>query len=340
MAAPVKLGGFKVLKGVIWFSLISDGDSFGFPAAFCRRIAEEKINLPFFSCQPEDKRWSLNVAVSNADAPALSRIVREFPGTEICNRAESIILSIFPYRGDPEIVGLFLEALGREGLEPLGIANSPAAVSAVLHNHALEKANTGLFKTFQFSAYRTPQDWNLAQKGKESLYREVVASYQESKPKVYGIRYRDGQEMCRVKIGAGDLRRFASLLKSLSGTGTYLSFLGTRLVPPEKGSNIITLCFSRRQGTSSGDITRKFTSSFPVEILYPVAGLSMTGPHFGDRYGIASELLTALEAKGVMLLGLNCSIASIKAVVDSDKLADAIEAIQSCFEVPALVRKD
>jgi len=32
------------------------------------------------------------------------------------------------------------------------------------------------FEPFTFSAYQTPDDWKLAQEGKEQLYKEVVAT--------------------------------------------------------------------------------------------------------------------------------------------------------------------
>jgi hypothetical protein len=47
----------------------------------------------------------------------------------------------------------------------------------------------------------------------------------------------------------------------------------------------------------------------------------MNGPHFGDRYGIVRDLLTALETAGIDLLGLSCTIASITGIVHSSQLS-------------------
>ena len=65
----------------------------------------------------------------------------------------------------------------------------------------------------------------------------------------------------------------------------------------------------------------------------------MNGPHFGDRYGIISELLTSLDTAGIDLLGLSCTIASITGVVHIRQLESALQAIQTCFEVPVLTKK-
>ncbi len=66
----------------------------------------------------------------------------------------------------------------------------------------------------------------------------------------------------------------------------------------------------------------------------------MNGPHFGDRYGIVSDLLRSFKKDGVDLLGLNCTIASIIGVVPSPHIQPAIQAIQGCFEVPSVTKKE
>jgi hypothetical protein len=65
----------------------------------------------------------------------------------------------------------------------------------------------------------------------------------------------------------------------------------------------------------------------------------MNGPHFGDRYGIVSEILSNFNVKKIELLGLSCTIASITGVVPSSRTEAAIQAIQDCFEVPAVYKK-
>ena len=75
------------------------------------------------------------------------------------------------------------------------MANSPSAISTVLEEHLLIQASSALFGPFAFGAYRTPADWKLAQKGKEQLFKEVIATYQEKHPKTYGLEYQDHQEL-------------------------------------------------------------------------------------------------------------------------------------------------
>jgi aspartokinase len=66
----------------------------------------------------------------------------------------------------------------------------------------------------------------------------------------------------------------------------------------------------------------------------------MNGPHFGDRYGIVSDLLTTFKKNNIDLFGLSCTIASITGVVPSPQLESAIQAIKECFEVPSITKRD
>ena len=72
----------------------------------------------------------------------------------------------------------------------------------------------------------------------------------------------------------------------------------------------------------------------------PVATFSVNGPHFGDRYGITNELLHALKENHIDLLALNCTIASIIGVVPSNQIEQVIQAIQGCFDVPSITKKE
>ena len=74
--------------------------------------------------------------------------------------------------------------------------------------------------------------------------------------------------------------------------------------------------------------------------LSEVAVFSMHGPHFGDRYGIASELLRALNTMQVDLLGLSCSVASIVGTLPVAQIQPCLNAIQGCFDIPAVIKKN
>jgi aspartokinase len=338
MSAPEKLGGFKVLKDVTLISLFSPKQTKGFPSRVFRVIAEEKINLPYATCVLDDHAWGLYMAVEAKDADTASNILEEAFDTESTFHPDSTILSIFPHKKNPEITGSLFEAFGREGVNANALANSPSTISVILNESTLNKATSALFGPFSFSAYRTPADWKLAQRGKEQLYKEVVASYQEQRPKVYGLEYQDNQEFLRVKLNTESIGDFGTSFKEFARLGLNLTFLATSPCE-EEGKEEVAFCLPVTANNSYIQMMNAMAPQADIQSLAPVSTFAMNGPHFGDRYGIVSELLISLEKGNIDLLGLSCTIASITGVVPTSHMKPAIEAIKGCFDIPSVIER-
>lgn len=339
MAPTARLGGFKVLKDVFWFSLLFPKQNQCTPATLCQGFADAKINLPFITFLNNSHAWGVNVAVEAPEGPRTSEIIREACGPSSARDSGAVILSIFPHKSDPQITGRLLGALGHEGMGPKAWANSPSAISIVLKKENLSRASTALFEPFSFSAYRTPEDWKLAQKGKEKLYKEVVASYQERRPKVYGLNVQGNQELVIIKVDGNDMGRLGKAFEEFGRLGLGLSFLTTAPCP-EQEREMLAFCLPQSQEPSLKAVIGEVLGHTEMDNLAPVAAFAMNGPHFGDRYGIASGLINALQDAQIDLLGLNCSIASIVGLVPAEQMEHAIMALQSHFEIPAIIRKD
>ena len=103
---------------------------------------------------------------------------------------------------------------------------------------------------------------------------------------------------------------------------------------------VLAFCLPTTESQAYARIIRRIAPEIGVETTSPVAILSMNGPHFGDRYGIVSEFLAALTDRSVQLLGLSCTIASITGVFPSQHLQPAIQAVQACFDIPSIVKKE
>ncbi len=333
-----RLGGFKVLKNVARMSLVSPPGDRDFPARVFRVIANEKINLPYAACIFHDPAWGLTIAVEDVDISRASAALKTHIDHEAYFQPAGAILSLFPHKKKPEITRALFEAFGREGILTEAFANSPSAISIVLDEESVDRASSALFGPFSFSAYRTPADWKLAQKGKEQLYKEVVASYQEQRPKVYGLEHQDQQTLFRVQLNRMHLERFSNILQGLAAPGAPITFLATSPCRKEGKENIF-FCLPDIHGHSRVDMLNASDPFTDFRRLSPVATFSMNGPHFGDRYGIVSELLTALECGRVELLGLSCTIASITGVIPAVHLAPAIEAIQDRFDIPSVIQR-
>jgi aspartokinase len=337
MTPSTRLGGFKILRDVVWISLIQPVTDESSPADIFRSLADDHINLPFLTCGKEGPDWGLNIVVPSSESQNAASLIQEHAALSCGPQAHGSILSIFPHKSDPEVTASLLNVLGAEGVEPDALAYSNSAVSAVLKDECVSGITQALFRPFRFSAYRTPADWKLAQKGKEKLYKEVVASYQEKKPKVYGLEWRDGQALFRVRLHKHNLRKVGAVFRELSRQGIVLTFLITSPTR-KKGETMLSVALPHSKKQHYRKVLEDLSARDLIETVSPVAHFAMNGPHFGDRYGIASELLTALDSAHIDLLGLSCSIASITGIVPAEQIHDTVQAVQGCFEIPSVWR--
>ena len=341
MTLPPRLGGFKILKGVDLFTMVVPKARGFFPGKLCHRVAEEGINIPYLTCVYDGANWGLALMVDSGEAEGISELVRYyFAGIRVAARHNQTILSVFPHRQAPEIAGTLFNVLNRQKLTPGTFASSPSAISLALGEDSLDGFTEALFGPFSFGPYRTPADWKLAQEGKEQLFKEVVASYHEKRPKVYCLEWHGDQTLFRVKLKDGGLGCLGALFEAWGRLSVTLTFL--LLSPIRTGAEETTevlLCLKSQPGL---DFEKMISEAIP-DLAWihsePVAVFSVNGPHFGDRHGIASALFRSLEQAEAHFVGLACSVASITGVIPVDRMEAATEAIQHCFDVPAVVRK-
>jgi len=339
MTAPERLGGFKILKHVARISVVSQEGSGPSPSEICKVIAEGKINLPYLTCVYDGRSWGMNLVVESPDQEKISRLLEQNFGNIFASFPNSAVLSIFPHRRNPEITGKLFEVFDQEGLEPDAMANSPSTISVVLKEEVLLRASDALFAPFSFSAYRTPEDWKLAQEGRERLYKEVVASYQEQRPKVYGLEYYEGQDFLEIKISRNKVGSVGASFRGFARSGLKLVFV-TTAPSGEAGKDVLAFCLPASESRIYGNIVQRIAPEVDIQGKSSVTIFSMNGPHFGDRYGIVSDLLEVLDDRRVRPLALSCTIASISGVVPSRQRESALQAIQERFDVPSLTRKE
>ncbi len=337
MTSP-KLNGGKVLKGVSAFALSCRPEQDEAPLLLCRAIAEAGINLPYVTILRRGLGWLITLAVEiRHEERILSLLLPGVFGHITCRCRDNAILSLFPHQSNPGIPAALFASFGRAGLAVQGMANSPSALSIVLRQKHLDPVSRVLFDAFTFKTYRTPEEWKAAQRGKEALYKEVVASYQEKRPKVYGVTCRAHQHLVSILLDDPSLSPAAPVMNEAADQGLRLSLIVSSPLC-SNGPFHLTYCLPERsKGEAAVPLLDQIPGTNPSPGK-PAAVFSMNGPHFGDRYGITSELLAGLEAKGVSLLALNCTVASITGAVPAPELDAALEAIQGCFEVPSVFR--
>jgi len=337
MTAQTALGGFKILKDVVRISVVSKGE--GFPDDLFERIAQERINLPYVTLVSEGPYCGLNLVVETADEAKISQLVTEKSDRAFTVSPRSAVLSLFPHKRNPEISARLFEAFEQQSLEPDALANSPSTISVVLGQDLIDSASHALFEPFTFSAYQTPEDWKLAQQGKEKLYKEVVASYQEKKPKIYGLEVYEGQHLVQIKLNSAKMTHVGTSFRGFARLSMHLTFLTTS-PSHEKGKRILAFSLPASQSEAYARVVKRIAPQVDFREIPSVVIFSMNGPHFGDRYGIVSELIHSLGRRRVGLLALSCTIASISGVVPLHQFESALEAIEERFEVPSVTRRE
>ncbi|MBN2058820.1 MAG: hypothetical protein JW882_00270 [Deltaproteobacteria bacterium] len=337
MATPTQLGGLKILREVAGFSVILPIGREDPVVKFCRSLAEKKINLPYFTLLRNRRTWGLNSMVDSGEGLRVSLMINENFGQGSQQVSDMAILSIFPHQKNPEIAGRLFEVLENKDIKPFSIANSPSAISIVLQERFLNKTSQALFESFNFGSYHSPVDWKLAHKGREEFHKEIVASYQEKKPKIYAIELFDCQEMFLINLDKSGFRRIVNALRSFAGLNLSLSFIATG--PLGQKRNALAICIPESSIDSSIGPFREYISHPLSGDQTAVAVFSMNGPHFGDRYGIVMELLAGFEQAGIDLIGLSCTVASITGVIPSTQSGLAIESIKRYFDVPSVIKR-
>ena len=62
--------------------------------------------------------------------------------------------------------------------------------------------------------------------------------------------------------------------------------------------------------------------------------ISIFGPHFGERPGIAGMMFSALASAGINILAISTSISTASCLIDVYDMDEAVEALQEAFELP------
>jgi aspartokinase len=127
--------------------------------------------------------------------------------------------------------------------------------------------------------------------------------------------------------------------------GALLSALG------EKGINVpfivhnidlnhldnIVICVAQDDLTPALEALHRVKETVGAkEIVYDreVGIISLFGPHFGERPGIAGRMFSALASVGINILAISTSISSISCLIDINDMDEAIVALEETFELP------
>lgn len=151
---------------------------------------------------------------------------------------------------------------------------------------------------------------------------ETIAVYHERPIKTYGIDVEPGLCLLSATVAQGELPALGRGVFSPAALSGPVKMVAAT---PVGGSRVLAQCVT----TVPPETAAGLTVTRDVELV------SLHGPHYGDRYGIALAALSALADHDVPVLSSACGGASITIVVPCGRGTDAREALSTAFVVPS-----
>jgi aspartokinase len=103
------------------------------------------------------------------------------------------------------------------------------------------------------------------------------------------------------------------------------------------GNDQVVFCISEEELELAGDLLEEVKQEVGGEqvIQRPnVAIISIFGPDFRERPGIAGTMFSALGDRDINILAISTSISTLSCVIDADRLQDAVAAMRQTFDLP------
>ena len=99
----------------------------------------------------------------------------------------------------------------------------------------------------------------------------------------------------------------------------------------------VALCVDRDDLEASLAVLEQVAPGLDAEkvVSHPEAGIvSIFGPDFRERPGIAGTMFEALASKEINILAISTSISTVSCVIESDQLEDALISLRETFDLP------
>ncbi|MDY6851554.1 MAG: hypothetical protein SV487_05705 [Thermodesulfobacteriota bacterium] len=162
---------------------------------------------------------------------------------------------------------------------------------------------------------------------------ETIAVYWEPKIKTYGFQYASDLCMLELSFQFGQMAAWGLRIQELGELGISFDLV---LVQQSGGQGLeFYLVFPRQWEDSALNYFHQIIQEKGpgvVRTFSPVDLIHFSGPHFGDRYGIAEAAFTALANRGVPVLASACSASCIYLVLPEKRAEEAGEALAEVFE--------
>lgn len=126
-----------------------------------------------------------------------------------------------------------------------------------------------------------------------------------------------------------------SILGALGDRGVNCPFI-VHIIDLNELDNIV-ICVARGQLPIALKVLDKVKEEVGAkEVVHDgeVGMVTIFGPHFGQRPGIAGAMFSALASVGINILAISTSISILSCLIDVDDMTAALQALEEAFELP------
>jgi aspartokinase len=172
---------------------------------------------------------------------------------------------------------------------------------------------------------------------------ETVAVYCESKLKTYGFKVVSDLSLLSWVVGSDQITKFGLRFQELGEKGFRFRMIAAH--ESGNGRIKIDLLLDRETEEAVMDhfpvmLDQDPKSDETVRSVSPVEIIFFHGPHYGDRYGIADLVLSALERESVPVILATCSGSSIYLVLPYQEARHAVTILSELIEIPREIGTD
>jgi aspartokinase len=165
---------------------------------------------------------------------------------------------------------------------------------------------------------------------------ETIAFYREAVIKTYGLVERTDLCLVTMELPSDRMEAWGTVLADLTARLDVSLLLLLARPLPANGLRLLLLLDHSPSGSGRREAEQPFFDEFqaPWRVDQGVELVYFQGPHYGDRYGIASAALDALAVRDVPVLAMACTGASVYLITPQGKARPAQEALGQAFMTP------
>jgi aspartate kinase len=155
------------------------------------------------------------------------------------------------------------------------------------------------------------------------------------KTQIGGIMHSDGLAMIGVLAMPSRPGLAGKILSVMGSKDINVQFI-VQLVDKD-GNDHVVFCVDRRDLETAIDLLADIKEELSAQEIVHDASMglvSIFGPDFRQRPGIAGEMFAALGQAEINIRAISTSISTISCVIQATQVPEAVKTLQSTFEMP------